>query len=114
MPPLSSAVSVATRIPVSAVWEAVPTVDDRAGIPALSGLRRRGVGHGGNRIRADADLVEDLVCCHVVRHQSERRGECTGAETGAWLWELSNGVDVVTQIEARHGPSWSRSTLRTH
>ena len=95
MPPLSSGASVAARIPVSAVWKAGPALDDRTGIPALSGLRGRGVRHGGNRVRADPDLVEDLVCRDVVRDQSERRGECTGAATRSGLWELSNGLDVV-------------------
>ena len=103
---------MAARIPVSAVWEEDPDVDDCSGIPALSGVRRGGFGHGGNRVRADADLVANLVCRHVVRDQSERRGECPGSETRSWLGELSNGLDVVAQIEACHGPSWSRSTLR--
>ena len=114
MPPLSSGASVAARIPVSAVWEEGQDVDDRSGILALSGLRLGGFGHGGNRVRADADLVENVVCRHVVRDQSERRGECIGSETRSWLWKLSNGLDVVAQIEARHGTSWSRSALRTH
>ena len=114
MPPLSSGVSVAARIPVSAVREEGPAVDDRPGIPALPELRRGGVGHGGNRVRTDANLVEDLVCRHVVRDQSERRGKCLGSEKRSLLWELSDGLDVVAQIEASHGPSWSGSTLRTH
>src|SRR3990167_1260753 len=114
MQPLSSGVSVAARIPVSAVREEGPTVDDRSGIPALSELRRGGLDHSGDRVRADANLVADLVCRHVVRDQSERRGECPGSEKRSWLRELSNGLDVVAQIEACHGPSWSGSTLRTH
>ena len=114
MPRLSSKVSVAARIPVSAVRDEGPAVDDGSGIPALSELRRGGVGHGGNRVRADANPIEDLVCRHVVRDQSERRGKRLGSEKRSWLWELSDGLDVVAQIEARHGPSWSGSTLRTH
>ena len=85
---------MAARIPVSAVWKAGPAVDDRPGIPALSGLRGGGISHGGNRVRADPDLVEDLVCRDVVRDQSEGRGECTGAATRPGLWELSNGLDM--------------------
>ena len=114
MPPLASGVSVAARFPVSAGWEAVPAVDDRPGIAALSGLRRGGVGHGGNRVRADAELVDDLVCCPGVCNQSARRGECPGAEARSWLGELSNGLDVVAQIEARHATSGSGLALRTH
>lgn len=114
MPPLSSGVSVAARIPVSDVREEGPAVDDRSGIPALSELRRGGLDHSGDRVRADANLVADLVGRHVVRDQSERRGECPGSDKRSWLREFSNGLDVVAPIEACYGPSWSGSTLRTH
>ena len=85
---------MAARISVSAVRKAGPAVDDRPGIPALSGLRGGGISHGGNRVRADSDLVADVVRRDVVRDQSEGRGECTGAATRSGLGELSNGLDV--------------------
>ena len=80
---------------MSEVWEESPDVDDRSGIPALSALRCGSFGYGGNCVRADTDLVENMVCRHVVCDPSERRGECFGAETRSWLWELSNSLDVV-------------------
>ena len=95
MPPLPSGVAVAARIPVSDVREEGSAVDDRSGIPALSELRRGGLDHCGDCVRADAHLVADLVCRHVVRDQSERRGECPGSEKCFWLRELSNGLNVV-------------------
>lgn len=109
MPPLPSETSVAPRIRCPHCGKKCSDMDDRTGIPALLRLRFASFGHSGNRVRADADLVANLVCRHVVRDQPERRRERTGSETRSWLWQLPSGLDVAAQIKASHGASWSRS-----
>ena len=52
------------------------------------------LGDGGNSFPGYEDAVDGVVSSHVVDDESEERGQRAGPSAGAWMGQLSDGLDV--------------------
>src|ERR1019366_10055641 len=53
-----------------------------------------------------------VVPHHVVGDESEEWGQRVGSAESAWIGKLQDGLDVVAQVAASHGPPRTRSAHR--
>jgi len=84
----------------------------REAISALPGMPEGNLNHSRNRVRANSDALEDLVLGNVANYKPKARGQCTWSSACTWFGQLSDSVDLATQVEACDGSGRSRKPSR--
>ena len=104
--------SLAQGIPMSAMWFLQATLGYFARLSALPGMPERNLNHSRNRVRANSNTLKDLVLGDVAGYRPETRCQCTWSSACTWFGQLSDSVDLATQVEACHGPTGARKPSR--
>jgi hypothetical protein len=61
---------------------------------AVGRVRESSFGHGGDGFSGHEDAVDGLVSGHVVDYESEEWRQRIGFAAGAWMRQLTDGLDV--------------------
>src|ERR1017187_5706997 len=75
-------------------------------------LRTSNLGDRGDDLPGHPQASGAVVPHHVVGDESEERGQRVGSAESAWIGKLQDGLDMVAQVAASHGPPRTRSAHR--
>src|ERR1017187_3609617 len=75
-------------------------------------LRTSNLGDRGDDLPGHPQASGAVVPHHVVGDESEEWGQRVGPAESAWIGKLQDGLDVVAQVAASHGPPRTRSAHR--
>src|ERR1039457_3647048 len=67
-------------------------------------LRTSNLGDRGDDLPGHPQASGAVVPHHVVGDESEEWGQRVGPAESAWIGKLQDGLDVVAQVAASHGP----------
>ena len=87
-------------------------LDHLAGLSALSPMWQRALDNGGNRVCAHPQAFADLVSGDMARDESEAWCQRTGSSARPGPGQLPDGLDLVAQVETRHGQTGPRTAPR--
>src|ERR1019366_9555524 len=75
-------------------------------------LRTSNLGDRGDDLPGHPQASGAVVPHHVVGDESEEWGQRVGPAESAWIGKLQDGLDVVAQVAASHGPPRTQSAHR--